>query len=148
MTQDFAVEQDNYGVFDIIIDEDNKIYEFVEGFETAIDFQLFVDKRSSKEDVTRPRERQGWLPDIVTKQEGYEVGSLIYLKRQSRNTQIDKNELAGFAKNSLKYLVQIGAAKRVTATPVGDNIAGVIEIDNNNIQEYSSLWRNTQTDNT
>lgn len=144
--QDFKVIQLNDTSFDILIDEDNKRYESVDGFETAIDFQLFVDKRSSKQDVNRPRDRQGWMPDILTKQEGYEVGSLIYLKEQTRNTQIDKNELAGFAKNSLNYFVSIGAASGVTADVVGDNISGVIEVDNNNIQQYSSLWRNTQTE--
>lgn len=146
MMQDFFMQQLNDTSFDMVIDEENKRYESVDGFETAIDFQLFVDKRSSKQDVNRPRDRQGWMCDILTKQEGYEVGSLIYLKEQSRNTQIDKNELAGFAKNSLEYLVNINAASRITADVIGDNIAGVIEIDNNNIQEYSSLWRNTQTE--
>jgi phage gp46-like protein len=145
MLQDFMAEQQIDSTFDIVIDEDNKIYDFVEGFETAINFQLFVDKRTSKQDVNRPRDRQGWMGDILTKQEGYEVGSLVYLKNQSRNTQIDKNELAGFARNAVGYLVQIGAAKNVTAEVAGDNIEGTIEIDNNNIQQYSSLWRDTVT---
>lgn len=144
--QDFKMLQLNDTSFDMLIDENTKKYESVDGFETAIDFQLFVDKRSSKQDVNRPRDRQGWMPDILTKQEGYEVGSFIYLKQQTRNTQIDKNELAGYAKNSLQYLVQINAARVVTADVVGNNIFGVIEIDNNNIQEYSSIWRNTQTE--
>jgi phage gp46-like protein len=146
MIQDFKVEQFTDSTFDIVIDEENKIYDFVEGLETAIDFQLAVDKRSSKQDVNRPRDRQGWMADILTKQEGYEVGSLVYLKNQSRNTQVDKNELAGFSKNALRYLVQIGAAKNVIARVVGDNIEGSIIIDNNNIQEYSMLWRNTETE--
>jgi len=146
MIQDFKAEQLTDSTFDIVIDEDNKIYDFVEGFETAINFQLFVDKRTGKQDVNRPRDRQGWMADIITKQEGYEVGSLIYLKNQSRNTQIDKNELAGFAKNALEYLVKINAAKTITAQVNGDNIDGIIEIDNNNIQQYSSLWRNTETE--
>jgi phage gp46-like protein len=144
MIQDFKAEQLTDSTFDLVIDEDDKIYDFVEGFETAINFQLFVDKRTGKQDVNRPRDRQGWMADIITKQEGYEVGSLVYLKNQSRNTQIDKNELAGFAKNALEYFVQINAAKTVTAQVNGDNIDGIIEIDNNNIQQYSSLWRNTK----
>lgn len=144
--QDVKLEQLNDTTFDIIIDEENKIYETVSGFETAINFQLYTDKRSSKEDVSRPRDRQGWLADILTKQEGYEVGSLIYLKNQSRNTQLDKNELVEFARNSLEYLVNTGAAKNITAQLLNDTILGEIEIDNNNIERYSSLWRNTETE--
>lgn len=145
MMQDFKAEQLPDSTFDLVIDEENMVYDFVEGFETAINFQLFVDRRTSKQDVNRPRDRQGWLADILTKQEGYEAGSLVYLKNQSRNTQVDKNELAGFAKNAVKYLVSIGAAKNVTAKVNNNNIDGIIEIDNNNIQQYSALWRNTET---
>jgi phage gp46-like protein len=144
--QDFKLDQLTDTTFDIIIDEENKVYKTVDGFETAINYQLFTDKRSSKQDVNRPRDRQGWMGDIITKQEGYEAGSLIYLKQQSRNTQVDKNELAGFAKNSLKYLVSIGAAKNITAQVINDGISGIIEIDNNNIERYSVLWRNTETE--
>jgi hypothetical protein len=144
MIQDFYMEQQNDSTFDMVIDEDNKVYKIVEGFETAINFQLFVDKRTGKQDINRPRDRQGWMADILTKQEGYEVGSLVYLKGQSRNTQNDKNELAGFAKNSLKYFISIRAARNIITRVNGDNIEGTIEIDNNNIQEYSSLWRNTE----
>lgn len=141
MIQDFYVSQDNNGYFDIEID--GKDFKSVSGFETAIDFQLFVDKRSTKNEVTIARNRQGWLGDLMTKQNNYEVGSFIYLKNQARNTVNDKNEISTYAKDSLQYFIQIGSAKNITAFVNGDNIEGKIIIDNNNINRFSRIWNNT-----
>jgi phage gp46-like protein len=141
MIQDFYVSQDNNGYFDIEID--GKDFKSVSGFETAIDFQFFIDKRSTKNEVTIARNRQGWLGDLMTKQNNYEVGSFIYLKNQARNTVNDKNEISTYAKDSLQYFIQIGSAKNITAFVNGDNIEGKIIIDNNNINRFSRIWNNT-----
>lgn len=143
MIQDFAVVQNNSGVFDIIIDSTNKVFSSVQGMETAIDFQIFTDKRSTKNDITVARNRQGWIGDLLTKQQGYEVGSFLYFKNQSRNTTLDKNEAAAFAEDSLKYFVSIGAAKNVTANISNNNVFGNIYIDTDQTLQYSSLWKNT-----
>jgi phage gp46-like protein len=141
MIQDFYVGQDNNGYFDIEID--GKDFKSVSGFETAIDFQLFIDKRSTKNEVTIARNRQGWIGDLMTKQNNYEVGSFIYLKNQSRNTVNDKNEISTYAKDGLQYFIQIGSAKNVTAFVNGDNIEGKVIIDNNNINRFLRIWNNT-----
>jgi phage gp46-like protein len=143
MIQDFSVIQDNLGYFDIEIDTSTKDFKSVSGFETAIDFQLFIDKRASKDEVTLARNRQGWLGDLMTKQNNYEVGGFIYLKNQSRNTINDKNEIVAYAKDGLEYFIQIGAAKNIEAFINGDNIEGKIIIDNNNINRFSRTWNNT-----
>jgi phage gp46-like protein len=139
--QDFAIVQNNYGSWDL--DIANKQFVTTDGLDTAVMFQLFIDKRSNKDDITQPRNRQGWIGDIDTKEEGYEVGSFIYLKNQSRDTQNDKNEMASFAKQALEYFVAIGAAKNVKAAVVNNNIYGTIEIDQNDIQQYSALWQHS-----
>jgi phage gp46-like protein len=143
MTQDFAASQSNGGVFDIIINEATKRFEEISGMETAFDFQLFVDRRASRSEISEARQRQGWIGDLETKQRGFEVGSLIYLKRQSRNTQVDKNEMAAYAEDALSYLVSIGAAERVTARVVGDNIEGEIRVRADDVNRYTRLWRET-----
>lgn len=143
--QDFKVEQDENGFFDLVIDSENKDFESVDGFETAIDFQLFIDKRVSKNEVSKARRRQGWMGDLLTKQEGYEVGSLIYLKNQSRNTQQDKNEIAAYAENAMEYFISIKAVKDANAIVVGDNIEGELKIDLDEVARFTRLWRNTIT---
>jgi phage gp46-like protein len=144
--QDFKIEQLNDTTFDLVIDEENKVFDSVDGMETAFDFQLFVDRRSNADDITNARSRQGWMGDLITKQNGYEVGSLMYLKYQARNTQSDRNEMAAYAEDALKYFVAIDAAKEVRAEVNGDNIEGEIKISKDNVKRYSKLWSNTNGD--
>lgn len=142
--QDFKFEQDNQGYYDMVIDEDNQIFDFVEGMETAIDVQLFTDQRVSKQEQVNPLERKGWIGDMETRGDGYQMGSLIYLKAQARDTFLDNNETASFAENALNYFINIGASKKVTARAVGKNIEGTIINEDDKLIRYNKLWRNTQ----
>jgi len=135
--QDFKVEQLEDTTFDLVIE--NKQFVTVDSFETAIYYQMFTNKRASRFQVSTPRERGGWLGDLITKP-GYEAGSYLYTKAQSRNTQTDKNEIAEYTKLCLKYFRKYGA-KRITAEIIGDNIAGTIELSNDTTLKYNSLWR-------
>jgi phage gp46-like protein len=141
--QDFKVVQKNDSTFDISVDEDNMIFESVDGMETAFNFQLFIDRRSSSDDVSSARKRQGWMGDLITKGNGYEVGSLLYLKYQSRDTQSDRNEIAAYAVDALNYFKSINSAQEVRANVNGNNIEGTIQISMDNVKRYSKLWRST-----
>jgi phage gp46-like protein len=141
--QDFEAVQDNGAEFDMTIDYDNADFGSVEGLETAIDFQLFTDQRVSKSEVARKQDRKGWVGDMLTRNKGYQVGSILFLKEQSRDTFLDRNEIAAHSKNSLEYLVSIGASKEVTARVIGKNIEGTIVNDDNEISRYNRLWRAT-----
>ena len=143
MTQDFAVEQSNDGTFDLVIDTINKVYATCEGMDTAVDFQLFIDQRVTKEDRANALDRQGWIGDLETRGEGYQVGSLLHLQQQSRDTQADNNESAEYAKTALQYFVSLGAAKEISSRIFGKNIEGQIIVDDNNVNRYSRLWRAT-----
>lgn len=141
--QDFELLQLNDGSFDMTINYDTCDFGSVAGLETAVLFQLFVDQRVSKQEIARNQDRKGWVGDMLTRNSGYQVGSILFLKDQSRDTFNDKNEIAAFAKNSLEYLVSIGASKEVTARVVGRNIEGTITNDDNQITRYNKLWRAT-----
>ena len=77
--------------------------------------------------------------------QSYQIGSLIFLKNQARDTFLDNNETAAYAKDSLEYFITIGASKEVTARVIGKNIEGVITNDDNTISRYNKLWRATKT---
>lgn len=141
MIQDFAVEQDNSGLFDLVVEDCQ--FKHVEGLETAIDFQLFVDRRSLRSDISVPIKRQGWIGDLETKQAGYEAGSLLYLKYQSRDAVVDRQEAAKYSEDALAYLVAIGAAERVDARSVGGIIEGTIDVRADEVNRYARLWRVT-----
>lgn len=142
--QDIAFTQDNHGNFDIITTDDNTL-ETVEGMETAFYFQLFTDVRVSKNDVSRPLDRGGWLGDLVTKKDGYQVGSMMFLKQQSRYTVNDVSELEAFANEALKYFVTIKAAQKISADIDGNTIEGSIKVAADETSRYSALWEDTIT---
>ncbi len=135
--QDFKVEQKTDTTFDLVVED--YMFTSVDTFETSIYYQLFLKKRSTKDQVSTPRERGGWMGDLITKPE-YESGSYLYVKEQSRNTQADRNEIVEYVKLALKYFRQFGA-KKITAESDGQNISGTITVDNDETIEYSSLWR-------
>lgn len=139
---DYAVVQDNQGNFDLSIDTVNNEFKGVSGNDTAIPYQLFLDRRASKKQVYNPRARQGWIGDILTKQNNYEAGSFVYLKSQARFTQSDMNQIAGYAKDALKYFTQTGQAQKISVSVVGKNLTGVITVDGSNNNPYSYLWNN------
>ena len=140
--QDIKMVQDNQGYFDIEINEDTKDFSSVDGMETAYLYQLFCDRRATKADIGSPRQRQVWIGDILTKPD-YESGSLLHLKTGSRATPSDYLEAANYAKEAMKYFVNIRSAKEVTAEVIGNNISGVIKLENDNTIRYNNLWRST-----
>lgn len=144
MIQDFFMEQDNSSLFDMVVDPETCDFKAVQGFETAVDAQLFLDQRVSREERARALDRRGWIGDIMTRNDGYQIGSLLHLQEQSRDTLFDNNESAAYAKLALEYLVTIGASKEITSTIVGKNIEGIIINDANEVSRYSKLWRDTK----
>ena len=141
--QDFKAVQNNLGFYDLEIDLETGDFASIEGFETVVSVQLDTDQRVSKEERSEAQRRQGWMGDILTRDIGYQIGSKLHLKQQARDTTLDNNEIAAEAKNSLNYLVAIGAAKKITATMLGNTLDGKIFIDANNVNRYSRLWKVT-----
>ena len=141
--QDIMLEQDNSSQLDFVVDEANKVIDTIDGMETAVSFQLFTDKRVSREERANPLDRRGWIGDLETRGQGYQVGSLLHTKEQCRDTQADRNELAALSRDALNYFIALGASKDVTARIVGNNVEGTIVNDSNDISRYAKLWRGT-----
>lgn len=141
--QDFKMDQDNYSQFDMVIDEENKVFDFVDGFETSISIQVFTDKRASGQDTSNPFNRRGWIGNLLSLDEGYEIGSLVWLKNQCRNTQTDKKEIEAYINSSFAHLLSIGAIKEISTEIIGDSFTVTIKISSDEIERYSNLWRLT-----
>lgn len=137
--QDFFVEQLNDSTFDIVVENGN--FKKVDSFETAIYFQVFTNKRATKYQVSTPRNRGGWMGDLITKPD-YEVGSYVYIKEQSRNTQLDFNEIVEYAKLALKYFRNFGV-KNIDVTLFENTISFKLTVENDTTLKYNTLWRNT-----
>jgi len=139
--QDIKFVQDNYSNFDLVIE--NKDLAKVDGFETALNYQIFVDKRATKNDVYNPRFRGGWIGDIITKQNGYESGSFCYLKNQMRDTQVDRNELLAYIKDALLYFQNNNYVDEIQSDLNGNDITAIIKVNNSEVVKYNKLWRDT-----
>jgi len=135
------MEQLNSTLFDMVIDTDTRDFQATEGMETAVNVQLFTDQRVTRQEIARPRDRQGWIGDMLTRNESYQIGSLLHLQKQARDIPVENNEAAAYAKNALEYFITIGASKEVTAVVVGKNIEGEIINDADDIIRYSRLWK-------
>lgn len=142
MIIDLYCPQANDGTFDIQINATALDFQHVSGNDTAFLVQLLMDRRTNKAEIASPRRRGGWIGDVYTKQNGYEIGSFLYLKNQSRNNQSDMNEVAAYAKQALDYFVSAGEAKQVKCSMNGITLSGEIIIDTNTTDKYSILWGN------
>ncbi len=139
--QDFLLVQDNFSLFDIEIDKEKRVYKSTQSLDTAISFQLFVDQRVTQQERSRSRDRRGWVGDMQTRGIGYIHGSLLHLQEQARDTNVERNETAAYAKNALEYLVEIGASKEINANVVGKNVEGTIINSAGTTSRYSKLWK-------
>ena len=144
--QDFMVRQDANGLFDLQISGGD--FSTVDGFETAILVSLFTDGRAPASAVADAGSRRGWVGDILTAASGRGVGSRLCLYDQSRLTRDIKNQVANAAERSLRWLVQDGAARSVSASVEEDTLRGVsIRVDivtnSGDVQSYAALWRRT-----
>jgi phage gp46-like protein len=144
--QDFLVKQDETGLFDLRISSGD--FATVDGFETAILVSLFTDGRAPASAVSDAGSRRGWVGDILTAGRGRCIGSRLLLYDESRLTRDIKNQVANAAERSLRWLVQDGAARSVSASVDEDFNRGVsirIDITTNSgdVQSYAALWRRT-----
>ena len=84
MIQDFCMVQENNTMFDLTINEETRDFTHTEGMETAINVQLFLDQRVTAQERANAQDRRGWIGDIETRDDGFQIGSLIHLQEQSR----------------------------------------------------------------
>jgi phage gp46-like protein len=143
MSQDLKLVSDNSGLYDLEIDTEKKSFQTISGFETSLILSVFSDRRSTKDDIPDPLNRKGWIGDILTKRNNFEIGSFLYLKDQSRDTQLDRNEIKAFIEGCLKHLVDIKALKKIIVEILGNTFNVFLYKDANVLEKYNGLWRNT-----
>ena len=141
--QDFLVEQDNHGQFDFVVDSDNRRFKTVDGFETAVKAQVFLNKRASKDNISNPLFRGGWLGNLFWKNQNFEQGSLLFIKNQARLTKLDLNEAKAFIDDAMKYFTDNQMIQKATSSIDNTAVYMTLEIDGSNTNRYATLWRNT-----
>jgi phage gp46-like protein len=147
MKQDLLLKQGEGGLFDIQIAEND--LQTVEGMETAVAVLLFTDARATPSEVVEPDKRRGWVGNIIADKE---LGGMLWLAEQVRNTQEVRNKIQTWASDSLQPLIDEGQASDINVTVTGNDgtrkIDLVIEIMvKKNQKRRFEYWLSTQLEN-
>lgn len=146
--QDILIRPQKSGLYDMEIDEDTRDFKSAEGFETAIPVSLFTDARAEESLVPNPKNRRGWVGNISTLENGFELGSLLWTLDQSRLTVDTLNRARAEARAALNWMLNSGQVTQIQVDVQFSNqreITIFIEFQSieNIIKRYVTLWRKT-----
>lgn len=145
---DFKLFKDEFGLYDIGLDEDGDITT-VSSFDTAILMSLFADARADASEVSRTELRRGWWGNVSYQdQEDRQMGSKLWLYDQARLNQETANGVDNAVNEGLQWFIEQQFLKDVSVqTEVGEsNITVNINLIKFNSQTESrsfDLWENT-----
>lgn len=120
MAQDLRLKQGEGGCFDLVTGEQD--FETVDGLETAVAVLLFTDARAAPEEVGNVSSRRGWVGNILR---SVELGGMLWLLAQMKNTQENRNKIALWAEKSLQPLIDDGSASQIIVNVTKDSVRGV-----------------------
>lgn len=145
---DILLAKDSDGIMDISIGSDGD-YEAAYGYETSIQMSVQVDGSIPIEDVSTALQRGGWAGNEHNESSEFELGSLLWTKKQSRRTQLSLNESVAAVKDCLAHFVP-DRAKNVNVTGnltvQGIEVeATILRYDNETVSILFKLWETTGT---
>lgn len=111
MAQDLLLKQTDTGLFDLQVGEQD--FETVDGLETTVAVLLFTDARAAPSEVGDPKRRRGWVGNILR---STDLGGMLWLVSQTKNTQEVRNKIKIWAENSLQPLIDDRIASDVIVT--------------------------------
>ena len=146
MAQDVLIKADVTGLYDIQIDGAD--FASAEGFETAIPVSYFTDARATEVQVPDAQNRRGWVGNIITVDQGRELGGQLWILDQARNTNNTVNFATAYAQASMQWMTTDQIAQSIIITvekdgDTSDKITTYITNIDNTVQGYVTLWRNT-----
>jgi phage gp46-like protein len=146
MAQDVLMKSDEHGLYDMQIDGAD--FASAEGFETAIPLSYFTDSRAPAVQVQQAEKRRGWVGNILYADIERELGGLLWILDQARNTQDTRNLARSFCEGSLKWMIDDGVARSIEIEVVQPNDSEIRILTNitkpdNTVAAYTTLWRST-----
>lgn len=115
-------------------------------FDTGVNLALFTDGRADKSEVSNPEDQRGTIVDVFTN--GYRNGSKLWLLEQSRLDAGAVNRAIDYAKNALKYFVDLSLVQKISVdgylTSKGVVLVIVVKGLNGTIDKYKyEAWSNS-----
>lgn len=139
-------QSDQGGPMDLVIEGQD--FKSADGLETTIAVLLFTDARADDSEVTGAEKRRGWVGNILR---SVELGGMLWLASQVRNTQHMQNFIKRWAEDSLKPLISDGFATGVLVAVIQDGVRGIklnieVTVKNGIVKKYP-LWLDTNLGN-
>jgi len=147
MAQDLLIKQSSSSSgFDLVLGEQD--FETVDGMETTIAVLLFTDARAAPEEISDPEKRRGWVGNILR---FTELGGMLWLMTQTRNTQEVRNKIIKWVKSSLQPLLDDNMASEIQVnvgqtTSRGISLSINIIVKNGETTKYT-YWLDTNLGN-
>lgn len=136
-------------IFDVGIAADGD-FSTIEGLDTAITMSIYCERRADESEVPESTNRRGWWGNQFADKFGFEIGSKLWLYRQTRLTQETIEALRDAAIRGLDWLIDNDIAINIDAVvsfAEGRVILLVLLTRPNGQVErrYFELWENTPT---
>lgn len=137
--------RDEKGYYDLAITDTGDL-KADNSFDTGVNLALFTDGRADKSEVSNPEDQRGTIVDMFTN--GYRNGSKLWLLEQSRLDAGAVNRAIDYAKNALKYFVDLSLVQKISVdgylTSKGVVLVIVIKGLNGTIDKYKyEAWSNS-----
>lgn len=115
---DLAVQADDEGIYDLVIDPVTRDFKATQGLESASFVSLFSDRRAAADEVADPMKRRGWIGNLISDVPGDNFGSGLWLYEQRRLTPEVASGIRLEAEASHQWMIEAGLAKSVSAEVV------------------------------
>jgi phage gp46-like protein len=146
MTKDILLTKTSSGYYDIDFGRGEIIG--AEGMDTAIIMSLFTNKRADESEVANPIDRGGNIMDELNNDPNFEIGSKLWLLRQSRANQDTLNRAESYINECLQWMIEDNIAKNISVScsfynnELISNIT-IQKADNTKYTKSYKLWANT-----
>jgi phage gp46-like protein len=144
--QDVLIKPDAEGIYDLVIKDAD--FASAKGFETAIATSYFTDARANAVQVQEAQNRRGWVGNILYLDIQRELGGLLWILDQARNTEDTRNSARSFAEGSLQWMPDDNVARSIqvivkeTSPRITEIFTNITTVDNT-VLRYVTLWRDT-----
>lgn len=144
---DIAVEQDQFGKFDINFAE-NGDFVLTKGFDTAINMSIYCERRATAAEVPVASRRRGWWGNVASQIDNFEIGSKVWLIKQERKTAETLNRIKDYINLGLEWLIiqdhAVDVATEVTLINGSVRLIVSIKRPNGQVEKRGyELWQNT-----
>ena len=149
---DFCLMCSPDGYYDLAIE--NGQFKQVYNFDTALLISIFGERRADASEVKLPQHRSGWWGNLILFDDGFEMGSKIWILNQKRLTQDVLNMAVAYAYECTEWLIQDRHVKDIFVTgsftddkyglPSGITLQIDLTTWNDEVEsKYYTLWNNT-----